>query len=292
MVLKTNSRLSLRPWFPQLKYGVFIFLLAFIFAPTFLWMYQRWTATDSYFGHGFLIPLVSLYWIFKKKEVLKKIGPSPDLGLGTALLALGSFLQFVSFLLRIYFLSAFSFVIILIGLVILLFGRRIAREIAFPLLFLLLMVPLPLLVISEITLKMKFWASEMAAFLIAHTGVPAVREGSYIRTPHSILLVADPCSGLRSLLVFVVFGLIFAYESKRLPLWQRALILISSLPLALFSNVMRIWFLGLVGEVYGMGYTGPGAMPHEISGYMVFIVSFVGLIGIRSFMEKNYVKNR
>ncbi|MDA9101198.1 exosortase/archaeosortase family protein [Omnitrophica bacterium] len=260
-------------------------LLGYIFYPTFLWMIERWDARDSYYGHGFLIPLVTLYWLYKQRKKLLRLGIRKTLrrsGIGFSFLLLGMSLQIVGSFLRIYFLSGFALIFILLGGVDLLFGRRALRLCWFPIAFLATMVPLPLLVISEVTLRMKFFISEIATHLINATGIEAVRQGSYIYTRNAVLLVGDPCSGLRSFLAFLCLGLFFAYESK-MELWKRIVLVAAGLPLALVSNVCRVYFLSMVGEIYGMQYTE--GFVHDASGVAVFVIALVLFLVIQKKLE-------
>ena len=224
-------------------------ILVCVYVPTFLWMVDRWVARDSYYGHGFLIPLVSLYWIFKSRRELVACEKKTD-SRGLILLVLGDLLQVTSSVLRIYFLSAISLVLILQGGILFLFGEKVFRKAWFPVFFLLLMIPLPLLLISDITLKMKFVVSEIAAACLRGMGIPALREGSYLHMRHASVLVGDPCSGLRSFLAFLCLGFVFAYESP-LRGWRRLVIAVSGLPIAVLSNALRIFFLALMSEIYG-----------------------------------------
>jgi len=273
---------------PLLKFGLLAALLGYVYFPTFLWMVDRWSARDSYYGHGFLIPLVSLFWIFQKRKALHS-APKETGKAGFAVLLAGGLIQVASSFLRIYFLSAMSFVIILLGAVYYLYGKKVFREVWFPVAFLLLMIPLPLLAISEITLKMKFFVSEISTYLINSTGIEAIRQGSYIYMPHSVLLVGDPCSGLRSFLAFLCLGLVFAYD-KKLRFWQKSVLVSVGLPLAVSSNVVRVWFLGLVAEIYGMQHTGPGSIPHDAGGVAVFVMAFLVFLLIRKKMESLNVR--
>ncbi len=265
-------------WF---KWMIPLAMLGVIYYPTFLWMIDRWAARDSYFGHGFIIPFVSLYWIFKKRGTLSRLSRRGEQW-GFLIVLAGVFLQLGASFLRIYFVSAFSLVLILMGGIYFLFGRKIAREVWFPILFLSLMIPLPLLAISELTLQMKFFVSEISAFLLNSIGIRAVREGSYLYTPNALVLVGDPCSGLRSFLAFLCLGLVFAYESKSI-FWKRVVLVISGLPLAIGSNVLRVFSLSLLSEIYGMGFVSKGV--HDASGIIVFAVAFFAFMLIRKSLE-------
>ncbi len=257
-------------------------LLAAIYHPTFVWMVDRWLARDSYYSHGFLIPIVSLFWVFQKRKLLSQLDKQTD-NLGLIPLFVGVFMQLVSSLLRVYFLSAFSLVIIILGAVHYLFGRKILTQVWFPIAFLMLMIPLPLLVISELTLKMKFFVAQIATACLNHIGIHAIREGSYIRMRNAFLLVGDPCSGLRSFLAFLCLGFVFAYGSG-FALWKRLVLVGISLPVALLSNIGRIFLLGFMGEVYGMQYTQ--GLAHDASGIMTFVFALIIFMMMRRKLER------
>ena len=257
--------------------------LIYIYYPAFVWMVDRWTVRDSYYGHGCLIPLVSLYWLYQKRDLF--LTPSGQTGTGGLYLILvGAVTQIASYFLRFYFLSAFSFVLVLMGIVFFYFGGQVFKKTWFPLAFLFLMVPLPLLVIAQVTLKMKFFVSQISAGIVNFMGIAAARHGSYIYTPHAVLVVGDPCSGLRSFLAFFTLGFVFAYDEK-LTFGKKAVLVFSGLPLAIISNVVRVTFLTLVGEIYGMQYTGPESKVHDASGIGVFILAFLIFMMIKRKLE-------
>lgn len=271
------------------KLGLLLILLGYIYFSTIQWMVDRWNARDSYYGHGFIIPLVTLYWLYKERKKLSRLGIRKRLRqsyLGFSLIALAMVIQIASCALRIYFASGFSLILFLLGSVDILFGKRAFRMTGFPIAYLATMIPLPLLIISQITLKMKFLVSEISTGLINATGIQAVRQGSYIYTPNAVLLVGDPCSGLRSFLAFFCLGLFFAYESK-MELWKRLLLVAAGLPLAVISNIFRVYFLGMVGEIYGMEYTA--GFVHDASGVAVFIVALLSFLILQKKLEALHV---
>ncbi len=89
-------------------------LLAYIYYPTFLWMIDRWSARDSYFAHGFIIPFVSLFWIYQKRNVLALVEKKSEV-VGLLILLFAAAVQIFSSLFRVYFISAFSFVFLILG---------------------------------------------------------------------------------------------------------------------------------------------------------------------------------
>jgi exosortase len=136
------------------------------------------------------------------------------------------------------------------------------------------MIPLPLVAISNISFRLKIIASQAAVLLVNIIGMPVTREGSVIKTAHSYLVVEDPCSGIRSLIALIALGCLMAYLSKSVR-WKKAILFLSSIPIAIFANVIRIVMLTLVSEMYGTQFaTG---MFHDIMGFVVFVIAFACL---------------
>ena len=260
-----------------------LLLLAYCFYPTFAWMWERWFARDSYYAHGLLIPIVSLYWLFRHRD---KIAASyqenhPVWALGILLTAVA--IQLFSSFFRVYFISCFAFVILLLGITGYLLGSAVFKKTWYPLSFLFLMIPLPLIFIAHTTLQMKFFVSEIAVKMIGSTGIQAVREGSYIHMPNAVMMVGDPCSGLRSFLAFLCLGFVFAYESQ-VPVWKKWVIISAGLPLAILSNVVRVFILGILAEIYGNEFIE--GKVHDASGVFVFILALTLLLSLRRMLEK------
>ena len=274
--------LGKRRMFKRLKWILVIGLLTYIYYPTFAWMVDRWMARDSYFTHGFLIPLVSLYWVFKKRSELASNGHQSEPA-GLVILLIGALVQLFSSVFRVYFISAISFVFVLFGIVYFAFGKKVIRAVWFPIAFLFLMIPMPLLIISEVTLRMKFFVSEISTFLLNGMGMKAVREGSYIYTTHAVCLVGDPCSGLRSFLAFLCLGFVFAYGTK-LVLWKKMVLVGTGLPLAIVSNVLRVFVMTLVGEIYGMELSASHIV-HDGGGILAFVFALICFLILRQKLE-------
>lgn len=263
------------------KWAVAGGLLAYIYYPTFAWMVDRWSARDSYFGHGFLIPVISLYWIIKKRAQLSAAPQESDLR-GLFIMVPALLLQIFASLLRIYFVSGFSFVFLLLGAALFLFGKKVFGQIWFPIGFLFLMIPLPLLVISEITLQMKFFVSEITAGLLSYIGIQTTRAGSYLYTPHAMIIVGDPCSGFRSFLAFLCLGLVFAYGS-RVSFWKKSFLVFAGLPLALISNIGRVFALTVLAEIYGNPFIQ--GWVHDASGILMFVTALGVFLAMRKKLE-------
>ncbi len=255
------------------------FLLCYV--PALLWMWDRWFARDSYYSHGILIPFVCGYLIWQKKEELKqaKIESSP---LGIWLIAGGLGVYLFSSLFRINFSAAFSIMPVLYGLILYGCGKEVFKKVFFPVTFLIFMLPLPSAAITEISFRMKLFAATIAQWSLNSMGLPAVQEGSIIKMRHAYVIVDDVCSGLRSLISLMALGTIFAYWMKT-SLVKRVILFLSTVPIAIITNVCRIIFLSFVSEIWGSQYaTG---FIHDLSGFMVFALAFILLFGMGKLLE-------
>lgn len=256
-------------------------LLLLTYLPAFLWMWERWFAKDSYYSHGILIPLVSGYLIWQQKEQLAKI-PKSRSPWGMLLIVLGMALYLLSSLFRVYFSAGFSFLLVLVGLILHLYGWRILRAIWFPVFFLVFMVPLPMVVITNISFKMKLFAAQISEIVLNNMGLKAERQGSIIYLQHTQVVVEDVCSGLRSLISLGALGSIFAYWLKA-PRWKRVFLFLTTIPIAVITNVCRVVFLSAVSEIWGAQHAG--GFIHDASGFAVFALAFVLLLGMSKLIE-------
>jgi len=254
-------------------------IIAYI--PSFIWMVDRWTVADTYYSHGFLVPLISAFLVWQKREKLAKLKISPS-NSGWLLLGPSVLIYVISALLRINFSAALSLIPVLIGIVLLFLGKEFLKELLFPLLFLLFMIPLPSVAIVNLSFKLKIFAAQVSTFIVNRLGVPAIREGSVIKTMHSYLIVEDPCSGIRSLIALIALGALMAYFSN-ISKVKKAILFLSSIPIAIGTNVIRIVALSLVSEIYGAKFaTG---WFHNTMGVLVFVFAFVGLTLVGKVLE-------
>ena len=256
-------------------------LLLFAYFPTIIWMVDRWAAPDSYFGHGFLIPLISLALVWGKRKELSLIKPDPS-PWGLVCLTAGLLIHLVSAMIKVYFTSAFSIVLTVTGLVLYLWGKKMLRSVAFPIFFLLFMVPFPLVVIGTTTVRLKLFAALCATHVLRIFGIPSLQRGSTIYMAHATVAVDDPCSGLRSLLSLLTLGVLFAYL-KKTSLLKRAIFFLSSIPIALVANIIRIVLLAGIAEIYGIDVAIK--FFHDFSGFLVFALALLGLSAVGRWLQ-------
>lgn len=254
--------------------AIWPFLFIVIFYPTYSHLLGRFGAKDSYYSHGYLVPFVCLYFVWQKRKRLKEIELKSE-PIGIVILTAGILLHLVSLFLRINFGSYFAIPISILGIVLYLYGKKIAKELIFPIFFIVFMLPLPKVIIIAISFKMKLLAAEGATFVVDKLSMKVQRVGSIIYYPGGQLLVGDPCSGLRSLISFLALGAVFT-QLTGAKLWRKIILFFSTIPIALLSNLSRIVFLFVVSYIYGE--KAAQGFVHDFSGFMVFVLGFLLLI--------------
>ncbi len=270
-----------------IKFISSIALLLVAYVPTINWMLDRWFAKESYYGHGFLIPLVSLFIVWQRKDILKKCKISAETT-GLWIAAAGILIHIVCAALKVYFMSGFSFIFVLYGLILFFFGKEITRNLIFPIFFLFAMVPLPLVIIGNLVVRLKLAAIQCSVFILNHIGFSSIKDGSIIKMPGSFLVIGDPCSGLRSLISLLTLGALFAFTMK-MSYIKKAFFLLMSIPIAIASNVLRITLLCVINDLYGekvLGYF------HDPSGFLVFAFAFVALFTTGKALEEKPNENK
>lgn len=234
-------------------------------------------ATDGNYSHGFLIVPIALYLAWERRATLARLDRRPS-GLGLVIV-LGSVCVLAAGTLGSeLFLTRVSILGLIAGAVVFLFGWRHARALAFPIAFLLLMIPLPALLFNQIAFPLQLLASRAGESVLMMSGVPVLREGNVIILAHTTLEVAEACSGIRSLVSLITLGVVYGYFTDH-RISVRVLIALSTIPVAIVANGLRVAGTGIAAQVYG-----PAAAEgffHEFSGWVVFVVAFAAIFGVR-----------
>ena len=227
-------------------------LFLFLFRDILWHFHYSWT-TDENYSHGFLVPLISLYFA----DQATRRGPLAVRGggrLGVVMLVVSLMGGLLWILLPIPFLGQLAFLVGLAGLFALLFGSEALRRYWFAFTFLIFMVPLPVAVYSRLASPLQLLASQVASTMMTATGVPVLREGNHMTLPGGIqLFVAEACSGMRQLTGFLALTTAVAYLSRR-PAWYRALIIASGVPIALSANITRVMLTGYIMHFFTPEY--------------------------------------
>ncbi len=221
------------------------------------------------FSHGFLIPFFVAFLLWDKRRDIAEAPRTPSWG-GITLVVLGLSELLIGIFGADLFLQRTSFVLLIAGLVWTLMGRPTLGAVKFPLLVLLLAIPLPTVVFNQITFPLQLLASRLASDLLPIAGVPVLQEGNVIQLPIMQLEVAEACSGIRSLMSLFTVAVIYGYFLERGTL-RRTVLALAAVPIAVAANVVRIFGTGLCVQ-----YWDPAKATgffHEFSGWLMFLVS-------------------
>lgn len=271
--------------------------LAFLYATTLAKLGRDWW-TDENYSHGLLIPFVIGYIIWIEFEDLKKFPKNSSfwLGGGIILLALGMLLA--GTLGAELFIQRISFVLMLAGIVIYFFGANLLRLLTVPFLLLLFAIPIPQIIFNKIAFPLQIWASQIAVSGIRLFDVAPIRNGNVIEilpkgaTQIVALEVVEACSGIRSLMTLVTLALVLWYftrEKNRFD-WIRAVILMfAAIPIAILTNAGRVTGTGVLTYYYGK--QAADGFTHDISGWLVYLVALVLLLGLNFVLKKFQPKN-
>jgi exosortase len=244
-----------------------------IFAPILYHLVRHWKVVPDY-SHGFLVAPLAVYFAWERREQLKRAVIAPTWW-GVAPLAAGALALAVGRLGVEMMAMRTAFVLTLIGLVLLLLGWRMFRVLAFPLLFLFLMIPLPQSLVNKITFPLQLIASDLAMTPLYWLKIPALREGNIIHLADTQLLVAEACSGLRSLMALGTLGVVFAYFFRKNML-ERLVIVASTIPIAILVNAFRVALTGYL--THRFGEAAAEGMIHQTEGFFTFGLAFALLL--------------
>lgn len=234
---------------------------------------RRWYYEDDY-SYAFFVPLVSLYLIWQKRRSLLSVSRDPA-RLGFVVMLFAFLCQILGIAAGIGYLQGLSIVILLIGIALFLGGRRVLRIAAFPILYLVLMIPLPGAVHSAIAFPLQLFASRVSAVILELLGIAVARDGNILQLSGITLQVAEACSGIRSMTGLLGMGILLGYlVSTRT--WERILLALSTIPIGIAANVLRVTGTGLVCEYVGRKY-GQGFY-HGFSAWIIFVFALVVLL--------------
>src|SRR4051812_35928498 len=274
-----------------------------ILTPLFIavyWLVLRWLWDktnpiygEANWGHAICIPVVGLYYLYINREDLLKQPVQPSwAGLGITLVGLAAFAYGI-WPGQNQFFQGCAMILTLFGIVLLLSGWRVMQFAWFPIAYLICGIPWPQLVYSYIASPLQTLAAKVAVVTLRFTGVNAYRTGTKINMggitePLRSLNVAEACAGLRSLMTFITVGIAVAFLSAR-PLWQKIIITLSAIPIAIFCNVMRVAGQGLLDHYISRQLSESFA--HQFVGLVMLVPAFfmillVGWILDHLFMEE------
>jgi len=265
-------------WQGLLLVGVLIAL----YAPVLRALVFQWYH-DADYSHGFLVPVLSAYLIWQRRDKLRLVPRRPSFwGMLIVLMALG--LLFLGSLGAELFLARTSLLCTICGLIVYFCGWAVLRAMAFPMVFLLFAIPIPVLVYNEIVFPLQFVASKFATWTLETLNLfPIMREGNVLILPGMSLEVVAACSGIRSLMSLLALAAGFGYMVER-SIAVRWILFLAMVPLAIVSNGTRVMITAIMANYLGR-QAAEGFM-HEFSGWVIFVVATVLFLGFYSLLTK------
>ena len=244
-----------------------LFALWFAFQHAIRAMVSQWSLEE--FSHGYLIPFIALYLAWQRRELLRRADLRGSWA-GLAVIAAGVALAVAGRLATLVFVEQFALLAIVCGLVLAVAGWAGLRILRMPLAVLVFMIPLPMFVMNNLSSQLQLLSSSAGVWLMRLAGVSVFLEGNVIDLGTYKLEVAEACSGLRYLLPLMTLAFLIACL-YRAALWKRVLIFLSSIPVTLVVNSLRIGIIGVMVDRWGPGMA-EGAV-HDVQGWMMFMLS-------------------
>jgi exosortase len=231
----------------------FIVALGFGYASTWRSLIQTWSTNDNY-NYGFLVVPIALYILWNRRELFNDLKPSfkplwPALGFIVATLGL----KFWLYERNESILENLTLLPLLAGVAVLAGGWQMLRFAWPAIAYMIFMFPLPERINSLLSYNLQSFATMASCSILQMIGRPAIYEGNVILMSGYMLEVARACSGLSMLLTFValITAMVLVTDKKRMVLWQRIVLVLSSVPIALASNVIRIVVTALCYPIFG-----------------------------------------
>jgi exosortase len=287
--------------------------LVFVYATVLVKLGRNWW-TDENYSHGLLIPFIIAYIAWGQRERLARTIQRPATFIGLAAVMVAILALWAGTAGAELYMQRTSLVLILAGTVLYFGGWAYLRLFFVPLFLLLLAIPIPAIIFNKIAFPLQLFASRCAVWAMMVFDIPVLRQGNVIELmplgaiETKKLEVVEACSGIRSLMTLVTLAVVFAYfthpgggsdegggdESKsetqssiltravmllkNYGFWRSAVILLSAIPIAIFTNALRVSGTGVLAHYYGTKVAD--GFFHSFSGWVVYIVAFLMLFGV------------
>lgn len=243
-------------------------VLIALYAPTLIWLWERWTLSIWHHAHGLLIPPVVAYFVYLELKASRHLPVSAS-AWGFAIVVPALVLHVLDTAMHTELLSAVSLVLMLPGLSLLLLGVPRTKAILFPLAFAAFALPIPLVLTEQIHLALRYVATDVTAWVIPFLGIPVFADGTTLHLAKADLLVGDACSGFSTLYAAGALACLTAYQAEGRT--RRMLVLASAAPLAIAANVLRIIILVMVTTFQGVDVLETWI--HPASGMLTFALA-------------------
>jgi len=251
-------------------------LFGALYTPVFAILVRSWWGSDIY-RHGFLVPFISLFLVWRMRARLAQLPPAPSYAFGVPLVLLAGLMLFVGKLgAVIAVLQELSLLVMIAGLVLLLLGPLYLKALALPILYLLFMIPLLADHTDWVHWPFQLLAANVGVWLLQSVGIPALREAQFIALPRITLEVAEACSGIRLMISVIAIGIPLAYVTQRT--WPRRVILVAcAVVIGILANSFRVAAIGVWAYFGGEVLKGPfHVLQAMFAAWVGYVALFVG----------------
>ena len=249
-------------------------LVGFAFYDGIVEVVDKWSTREEY-SHGFLIPVVSAYLAWTRREELRAL-PLVGSYHGVAIILFGIAMLFVGELSTVYIVVITAGIVVLTGMVVTVWGWPGFRLLWVPLVYLVFMIPIPPFLQNQLSGVLQLWSSALGVKVIELFGISVFLDGNVIDLGSYQLQVVEACNGLRYLYPLASFGFLLAYMFQA-PVWKRAIVFLSSIPITVLMNSFRIGVIGVLVEHWGIEQAE--GFLHDFEGWIVFMFCVAILIG-------------
>lgn len=273
--------------------------------------------TDENYSHGLLIPFIIGFIAWSQRTRLQAATERPATLWGLAAVLFALVALWAGTAGAELYLQRTSLVLVLAGTALYFWGFKVLRLLLVPLFLLLLAIPIPAIIFNKIAFPLQLFASRCAVWAMTVVDIPVLRQGNVIELmplgarETKKLEVVEACSGIRSLMTLVTLAVIFAYfthprgDSNNKPqnpssvnqtrtgifarlknygFWRSAIIFLSAVPIAIFTNAVRVSGTGILARYYGTKVAD--GFFHTFSGWVVYVVASLLLFGVGWLLDR------
>jgi exosortase len=259
-------------------------LLLVAFAPALQGLAAIWSRVD-YLSHGFLVPVVALWALLRERPRRARVPVAPD-AWGAALLGAALLVYLVGLASGSVPMQGVALVAAVAGGVWFSRGAAFLRAAAFPVGFLVFMVPPPPDWITPLIVELQLFVSSVSLAILQGIGVTVLRDGNVLTLPGGgSLFIAEACSGVTSIITLAPLGVFLAYFSLRGTV-VRALLVLAVIPLAMAGNLVRVVVTVLVAERFGIEVATEGPL-HDALGLSTYVVACILILGVGAVLRRS-----
>lgn len=266
--------------------------------------------TDENYSHGLLVPFVIGYILWSQRQRFAREAQRPAIIIGLAVVTFGLLTLWAGTAGAELYLQRTSLLFLFAGTIIYFWGFTLLRLMIVPMFLLWLAIPIPAIIFNKVAFPLQLFASRCAVSAMQLFDIPVLRQGNVIELmplgarETKKLEVVEACSGIRSLMTLLTLAVVYAYFThtrdndsgkgngsggilssvKTFRFWRSALILFSAVPIAIFTNALRVSGTGILARFYGTKVAD--GFFHTFSGWVIYIVAFLMLFGVGWLLDR------